>query len=356
MQPIVWSENKLIILDQTLLPRHEIYIDLTDYRQVIRAIKSLQVRGAPAIGIAAAYGIALGAIHTKSNKYSQFAGKLDSIIREFAASRPTAVNLFHAVDRMKKLIRRNNEVDRLRMAIVNEAIQIHLSEEKAMAALSELGAVLIKDGYSVLTHCNTGQLATGVNYGTALGIIKYATEQGKKVHVYVDETRPLLQGARLTAWELTKLNIEVILITDNMAGYLLNQGKINCVLVGADRIAANGDTANKIGTYSISVLSRENRVPFYIAAPTSTLDISKKTGKNIPIEERDPKEVTHFYDICIAPPDVSAINPAFDITPGRNITAIITDKGIIKKPYKSNIIKLFKEVNNAGSQSRDNRW
>lgn len=345
MQPVEWLGDRLKILDQTRLPLHELYLELNDYRDIIAAIKELKVRGAPAIGIAAAYGIATGALGIKETDRNSFNRSLDRIISEFAASRPTAVNLFYAIDSLKKAIAGMQDAASIRMALLKEALRIHRSEETAMAGLSRMGAELLEDGYTVLTHCNTGQLATGVSYGTALGVIKAAVEQGKKISVYADETRPLLQGARLTVWELQRLNIPVTLITDNMAGHFLHNHKIDCVITGADRIAINGDTANKIGTYSVSVLARANRVPFYIAAPTSTIDIKIKTGRQIPIEERSSDEVTQIQGVRTAPAGTRAANPAFDVTPHNNIAAIITEKGIIRPDYKLNIRTILQEDN-----------
>ncbi len=291
MKPVEWLGNKLKIIDQTQLPGKLAFVELRDYTEVVAAIKELKVRGAPAIGVAAAYGIALGARNIKAENKAKFLSQLDKILQAFAAARPTAVNLFRAIDRMKKAAETAGDVTKIKQALIDEAKAIHAEEEAATERLSRLGAELIKDGFTVLTHCNTGPLATA-GYGTALGVIKAATEQGKKIEVIATETRPLLQGARLTAWELMQENIPVTLITDSMAGYFLSRGKVNCVIVGADRIAANGDTANKIGTYTLAVLAKENGIPFYVAAPTSTIDLSLKSGDEIPIEERNPEEVT----------------------------------------------------------------
>ncbi|MBN1643274.1 MAG: S-methyl-5-thioribose-1-phosphate isomerase [Dehalococcoidales bacterium] len=331
-QPIAWLGNRVKILDQTRLPSQEAYLETSDYREVITAIKELKVRGAPAIGVAGAYALALGALKIEAKNTSAYLTKLRSIAKAVASARPTARNLSWAVERMEKVARKDKAIERIKSALVSKAVKIHTEEAEATVRLSRFGAVLIKNGSVILTHCNTGPLAT-TGYGTALGIIIYAHKQGKKVQVYADETRPLLQGARLTAWELKKANIPVTLLTDSMAGYMMKQGKIDCVIVGADRIAVNGDTANKIGTYSLAVLAKENKIPFYVAAPASTFDLSLKSGAEIPIEERNMKEVTHFRGIAVAPGDVSAVNPAFDITPARYITAFITEKGIIKRPF-----------------------
>jgi len=328
---IEWLDGKLRILDQSKLPGKQIFADLDNYRDVVLAIKEMRVRGAPAIGIAAAYGIALGASDIKTANKDEFLAQLNQVMQTFAASRPTAVNLFQAINRMKKATR-GDDVTEIKNSLINEAKRIHQEEITATRQLSQLGVELIRDGFTLLTHCNAGPLATA-GYGTALGVIKAAKEQEKKVSVFVMETRPLLQGARLTAWELMQEGIPVTLITDSMAGYFMHQKKIDCVLVGADRIAANGDVANKIGTYTLAVLAKESEIPFYVAAPTSTIDLSLSSGDKIPIEERSPDEVTHIQGVPIAPEGVRAANPAFDVTPHSYITAIITENGIIKEPY-----------------------
>ena len=340
MKPIEWLDNKLKIIDQTRLPGKLVFVELRNYIKVVAAIKDMKVRGAPAIGVAAAYGIALGARDIKAETKAKFLSQLDKILKAFAAARPTAVNLFRAIDRMKKAAESAGDVPQIKQALVDEAKKIHAEEEAATLRLSQLGAVLIKDGFTVLTHCNAGALATA-GYGTALGVIKAAWEQGMEIQVIATETRPLLQGACLTAWELMQENIPVTLITDSMAGYFLSRGKINCVIVGADRIAANGDTANKIGTYTLAVLAKENGIPFYVAAPTSTIDLSLKSGDQIPIEERNPEEVTSIKGMRLAPKGVTAANPAFDVTPHKYITAIITEKGISRKPYLRGLKKLL---------------
>lgn len=339
MKPIEWLDNKLKIIDQTKLPQKTVFLEFTGYGKVVAAIKELQVRGAPAIGVAAAYGIALGAQDIKAKNKEAFLAQLDQILQDFAAARPTAVNLFHAIDRMTK-VATAADVTGIKQALIDEAKRIHAEEEAATERLSQLGAELVKDGFTILTHCNTGSLATA-GYGTALGVIKAAHRQGKKISVIVTETRPLLQGARLTAWELMQENIPATLITDSMAGYFVSQGKINCIIVGADRIAANGDTANKIGTYTLAVLAAENNIPFYVAAPTSTIDLALKSGDQVPIEERNPAEVTSLGGVSLAPRGIKAANPAFDITPRKYITAIITEKGVIGEPYLGNLRRLF---------------
>ena len=339
-QPIEWLVDRVRIIDQTRLPHEEVYLELDDYRGIASAIKGLKVRGAPAIGIAGAYAVALGAEKIHATSKDDFLKNLESIIDTMAATRPTARNLFFALERMKKAAATGKNLPDIKKALIEEAVKIHKEEADATRHLSLFGAELLKDGWTVLTHCNTGPLATS-GYGTALGVIITAYKQGKKIKVLADETRPLLQGARLTAWELKKASVPVTLITDSMAGYFMRGGKVDCVITGADRIAANGDTANKIGTYTLAVLAKENRIPFYIAAPVSTIDISLKTGDKIPIEERKVEEVTHFQGIRITPEGIAAANPAFDVTPHKYITAIITDKGIIKEPYLEGIKKLF---------------
>ena len=331
-QPIEWKGDRVKLLDQTLLPGGEVYLEITDYREIITAIKELKIRGAPAIGVAGAYGMVLGANHIEARSKSAFLPVLHQVAIAISGTRPTARNLFWAIDRMENVADKGKNIEEIKTALLKEAKKIHNEEAEATFELSKNGSELIKDGARILTHCNTGPLAT-TGYGTALGIIIYAHMQGKKVQVYVDETRPLLQGARLTTWELRKIGVPVTLITDSMSGHFMHKGKIDCVIVGADRIAANGDTANKIGTYSLAVLAKENRIPFYVAAPTSTFDLSLHSGKSIPIEQRNPSEVTHIKGIAIAPRYVSAANPAFDVTPSKYITAIITEKGIIRKPF-----------------------
>ena len=338
VKAIEWLGDKIRILDQTLLPQQEIYLGLTNYRQLAEAIKELKIRGAPAIGVAAAYGVALGAQPIFAEDKKMFLKRLRVVIDAIAATRPTARNLFRALERMEKVAGAGKDIEEIKKALVAEADKIHNEEIEATLKISDLGAALIPDGATVLTHCNTGPLAT-TGYGTALGVIIRAFELGKKINVFADETRPLLQGARLTTWELKKANIPVTLITDSMAGHFISRGKIGCVIVGADRITANGDTANKIGTYSVAVLAKEHNIPFYIAAPTTTFDLSLASGELIPIEERSASEVTEIQGVRTAPEGVNAANPAFDVTPHKYITAIITEKGIIKEPYEEGIKK-----------------
>ena len=338
LKAVEWISGKVRLIDQTKLPQEEIYLELSDYRDVAEAIKTLRVRGAPAIGIAAAYGLALGANSIKAKSKKEFLTKLRTISDELASTRPTAVNLFWALKRMNNAAEEGATVETIKTALVAEAQKIDIEDEEMERALSMHGAALIKDGDTIMTHCNTGALAAG--YGTALGVIKAAWESGKKIHVFAGETRPLLQGARLTAWELVRYRIPFTLITDTMTGYFLSKGGIDCVIVGADRIVANGDIANKIGTYNLAVLAMENGVPFYVAAPTSTIDMSISSGGMIPIEERQPEEVTHIKGAPIAPHGTNVANPAFDVTPHRYISAIITEQGILHEPYIENLRRL----------------
>jgi len=331
LKAVEWLGDKLKLLDQRKLPHEESFVILADYQDVALAIKEMKVRGAPAIGIAAAYGIALGAQNIETTDKDRFLSLLDQIIQALATTRPTAVNLFQAISKMKTAAT-GDSVPEIRERLINEAKRIHQEEIEATKRLSHLGAQLIRDGFTILTHCNAGALATA-GYGTALGIIKAARQQGKRISVFITETRPLLQGARLTAWELMRAHIPVTLITDSMAGYFMKQEKIDCVVVGADRIAANGDVANKIGTYTLAVLAKENGIPFYVAAPTSTIDLSLASGDKIPIEEREATELTHIQGVPIAPAGIAAANPAFDITPHDYVSAIITEKGIMRRSH-----------------------
>ena len=336
---IEWLGDRIKIIDQTELPHKEVFLELRDYREVADAIKKLRIRGAPDIGVAAAYGFALGAQAIKASSKDEFLAKLRPVTKTLAASRPTAVNLFWALAKMNKVAQGGKSVTQIKKDLLAEAQRIEAENDKANRRLSELGAELIKDSFTILTHCNTGSLATAA-YGTALGVIKMAKEQGKKVKVYATETRPLLQGARLTTWELLKENIPVTLITDSMAGYFMNKGAINCAIVGADRIAANGDVANKIGTYTVAVLAKENGVPFFVAAPISTLDLTLASGGQIPIEQRAASEVTHVFGRQVAPAGTAVENPAFDVTPSRYVAAIITERGVARAPYEESLRKL----------------
>ncbi len=331
MKPIEWTSGKLRLLDQTLLPKKKVWLDIDNHQGVARAIKEMRVRGAPAIGVAAAYGVALAAEGIQAEGMGDFLARLGIACDVIAASRPTAVNLKWAVERMRRVAGGHDEVDSAKEALLAEAKAIHEEDEAINRRIGANGAELIRSG-AVMTHCNAGALATA-GYGTALGVIRSAVESGRAVRVLATETRPFLQGARLTAWELSQDGIDVTLITDSMAGHFLKTEDIGCVVVGADRIAGNGDVANKIGTYSIAVLAKENSVPFYVAAPISTLDLSLESGDDIPIEERDPREVLEYAGVGVAPEGVKAAHPAFDVTPSRYVSAIITENGIARAPY-----------------------
>lgn len=329
---IEWKDGFVRILDQSRLPAEVTFVDCKDFKMVARCIKEMIIRGAPAIGIAAAMGLALGAKEIDTTDFDKFRARLTGIADRLASTRPTAVNLFWAIERVKDLVAENSDrsIEDIKSLIEAEAKRILEEDIASNKEIGRNGARLIEDGDAILTHCNAGALATG-GYGTALGVIRAAHEEGKKIKVFADETRPILQGARLTAWELKEDGIDVTLITDSMAGYFMRHDLIDLCIVGADRIAANGDTANKIGTYTLAVLAKEHGIPLYVAAPTSTVDGSITSGNEIVIEERDPKEVTHIMGkLQIAPIDVSAANPAFDVTPARYITAIITEKGVFK--------------------------
>ncbi|HWI41766.1 MAG TPA: S-methyl-5-thioribose-1-phosphate isomerase, partial [Verrucomicrobiae bacterium] len=327
--------------DQTRLPAEEVYNEYTDYQGVAEAIRDMIIRGAPAIGVAAAMGVAIGARDILADTHESFFAQLANVCDTIGRTRPTAVNLFWAINRMKGLAEamRGEPLPAIRAALREEAIRIEREDQEICRAMGKNGAELIPDGATILTHCNAGGLATA-GYGTALGVIRAAHEAGKKIRVFADETRPWLQGARLTAWELMKDGIPVTLISDNMAGHFMRRGEIDCCIVGADRIAANGDTANKIGTYGVSVLAKENGIPFYVAAPVSTLDLSLQSGEEIPIEERSPREVTHIQGVQIAPEGVAVRNPAFDVTPARYVSAIITEKGIARGDYTRTLAEL----------------
>jgi methylthioribose-1-phosphate isomerase len=338
VETIQWTDAGVVMIDQTRLPREEVFVTCRDYQEVAEAIRSMVIRGAPAIGVAAAMGVALGVLHAEAAKLD---AEFETICDTLARTRPTAVNLFWAIDRMRKLYAklRACPVGQIRAGLVAEAKQIRLEDIAINEAIGRNGAPLVPDGKTVLTHCNAGALATA-GYGTALGVIRAAVSAGKNIDVFADETRPFLQGARLTVWELQQDRIPATLITDNMAGYFLKSGRIGCVVVGADRIAANGDVANKIGTYSVAVLAHENGVPFYVAAPVSTLDLTLASGDQIPIEQRSPLEVTHVFGVPVAPVDVRVENPAFDVTPNRYVGAIITERGVARAPYEESLRQL----------------
>ena len=341
LETIYWKNDTVYMIDQRKLPRKKAYVVCRTYKNVIQAIKKLVIRGAPAIGIAAAMGIALGAQKIRTRDRARFNKKLSKILQEMAAARPTAVNLTWSVKRMRDLVKANRkaDTDAIKALLVKEAQKI-LEEDVAInRIMGHHGQKLLKSGDRVLTHCNTGALATG-GYGTALGVVRAAVKVGKKVAVFASETRPFLQGARLTTWELMEEGIPVTLITDSAAGYFMQRGDIDAVVLGADRIAANGDVANKIGTYTLAVLARTHKVPFYVAAPMSTIDFSIKNGSHIPIEQRQPREVTHLFNRNIATRGVHAANPAFDVTPASIVTAIITEKGIVKSPFQKNLKRL----------------
>ncbi len=342
LKTLYWDNGKLYLLDQLLLPHEKLYIECSSYKDAARAIIGMNVRGAPAIGVAAAYGMVLGSYGYDSSDVEGFVKHMENVANELRSTRPTAVNLFWAIERAMRVVKNNcsRSIDCIKHNLLEEAHLLAREDVEINRSIGKWGQQLLKDGDVILTHCNAGALATA-GYGTALGIVRSAHESGKKVSVYADETRPYLQGARLTAWELMESGIEVTLITDSMAGYFLKSGKINAVIVGADRVAANGDVANKIGTYGLAVLANENDVPFYVASPLSTLDFSLETGEKIVIEQRDENEVTCISGKRIAPLGVKVANPAFDLTPNKYITAIVTELGIIRKPYDENLKKLI---------------
>jgi methylthioribose-1-phosphate isomerase len=344
IKTIEWKNNRVIMIDQRKLPGQESYVVCSDYHQVIKAIKEMVIRGAPAIGVAGAMGVALGAEAIEADNLKSFLNRFNKIGEEISRARPTAVNLSWAVERMRSLVGNsgNKKIEVLKKALIREARNMLFEDIAINKRLGFIGQKVIKNRATVLTHCNAGALATG-GYGTALGVIRAAKEAGKQVQVIADETRPFLQGARLTAWELLRENIPVTLITDNMAGYLMKKGLIDVVIVGADRIAANGDAANKIGTYSVAILAKEHGIPFYVAAPCSTIDRQIKTGEDIPIEERNEKEVTHVAGKRVAPLGVKVLNPAFDVTPHSYLAGIITEKGILKAPFRRSIAKLWQK-------------
>lgn len=340
---VEWKNNTVVMIDQRLLPEKEVYRRYRSHKDVARAIRDMVVRGAPAIGVAAAMGAALGALGIKAGDRKAFGKEFGKVATLIASARPTAVNLSWAVERMRGVAESNPALDvpALKKRLVDEALRMHREDIEINRLIGKHGGGLLKSGSAVLTHCNAGALATA-GYGTALGVIRGAIERKKRIKVYADETRPFLQGARLTAWELKKDGIDVTLITDSMAGYIMSKGLIGSVVVGADRIAANGDVANKIGTYTVAVLAREHGIPFYVAAPLSTIDLKTSRGDLIPIEERDPSEVTHMQKRRIAPKGVGVRNPAFDVTPARLVTAIITEKGVVRSPYGKGLKALFK--------------
>ncbi|MEO8596174.1 MAG: S-methyl-5-thioribose-1-phosphate isomerase [Candidatus Solibacter sp.] len=339
VETIEWTPQGVVMIDQTRLPLHVEYVTCRNYQEVATAIRDMIIRGAPAIGVAAAMGVAIGVQQAGG---ADLDAQVEVICDTLGKTRPTAVNLFWAIDRMKRLYGslRGKPLEEIRERLIQEAKLVREEDIAINRAIGSHGAPLVPDQKTVLTHCNAGALATA-GYGTALGVIRAARESGKQIDVFADETRPFLQGARLTVWELQQDGIPATLITDNMAGHFLKSGRIGCVVVGADRIAANGDVANKIGTYSVAVLAKENGVPFYVAAPVSTLDLTLQSGDEIPIEERDAKEVTHVYGKRMAPEGIEVRNPAFDVTPSRYVSAIITENGVARAPYEESLKRML---------------
>jgi methylthioribose-1-phosphate isomerase len=334
IQTLEWTDQGVRFIDQTKLPTEEVYVTCTTHEQVADVIRTMVVRGAPAIGVSAAMGIALGVKNSKAETVADLKRELDQICELIGKTRPTAVNLFWAIRRMQEKFERERirPILKIKEDLIEESKRMHAEDIAANQAMGRHGATLMPSEGGVLTHCNAGALATA-GYGTALGVIRAAVEQGKKIHVYADETRPFLQGSRLTAWELMKDGIPTTVISDNMAGAMMKQGKIGAIVVGADRIAANGDVANKIGTYTVAVLAKENGIPFYVAAPLSTIDFACPDGSQIPIEQRNAREVTHMAGKQMVPDGVSIENPAFDVTPAKYVAAIITEHGIAREPY-----------------------
>ena len=345
--PVKWSDEGVEMLDQRLLPTEEKWLVLRSYEDVARGIKDMVVRGAPAIGVSAAYGVALGAKNFVGTNVDDLEDELDYISDVLSKTRPTAVNLFWAIDRMKRTFQKakadEKSVSEIKQILIADAKAIHEEDIESQRLIAQFGGELIENDSTVLTHCNAGALATGGVWGTALGVIRGAVNQGKTVSVIADETRPYLQGARLTAWELLQDDIPVTLITDNMSGHMMQKGRVQAVVVGSDRIAANGDVANKIGTYMVAVLARRHGIPFYVAAPLSTVDLNCPTGEEIPIEERNIREITHIQDIRLSPEGIDVSNFAFDVTPNDLVTAIITEKGVARAPYTESLRKQFED-------------
>jgi len=335
VKTVEWKDGRVVMLDQRLLPHREIYRVCRDYQQVAAAIRDMVIRGAPAIGVAAAMGVALGALKAPAKSFDR---DFEKILAVLGKTRPTAVNLFWALNRMRQVYsdNRGRGVDAVKLALKDEAQKIHREDIAANKLIGKNGAGLLRNARQIMTHCNAGALATA-GYGTALGVIRALKDSGREFEVFVNETRPFLQGARLTAWELKKEKIPATLITDNMAGYLMQKGKVDAVVVGCDRVAANGDVANKIGTYTLAVLARRHGIPFFVAGPTSSIDVNCASGKDIPIEQRDGREVSHIFGKALAPKGMRVFNPAFDVTSQDLITAIITEKGVIHPPYQQNI-------------------
>jgi methylthioribose-1-phosphate isomerase len=344
IQTLEWTDLGVRFIDQTKLPAEEKYVTCRTHEEVADVIRNMVVRGAPAIGVSAAMGIALGMKNSKAETTGELKREFDQICELIGKTRPTAVNLFWAIRRMRQKfeILRVRPVSQIKQALIEEAQRMHAEDVAINKAMGSHGATLMPASGGVLTHCNAGALAT-CGYGTALGVIRAAIERGKKIHVYADETRPFLQGSRLTAWELVKDGIPTTVISDNMSGAMMSQGKIGAVIVGADRIAANGDVANKIGTYTVAVLAKEHNIPFYVAAPISTVDLETPDGSKIPIEQRSAAEVTHIAGKLITPEGIEVENPAFDVTPAKYVTAIVTEKGIARAPYEQSLAKLARE-------------
>lgn len=344
IKTVEWTDEGVRMIDQRLLPTEEKYVTLRSCEEVAEAIKTMMVRGAPAIGVSAAMGLALGASQIPGTSVSDLEREFDRFCEMMSMTRPTAVNLFWAIEKMRQEFKlaksQTQQTAEIKQSLIDKALQIFREDLAANRALGRFGAELIPDGATVLTHCNAGALATAGDYGTALGVIRGARDAGKRIAVIADETRPFLQGLRLTAWELAKDNIPVTVITDNMAGHVMKGGKVDAVVVGADRIAANGDAANKIGTYMVAVLAQRHNIPFYVAAPITTLDLTIPSGLEIPIEERAPREITHMGDQQLGPDGVAVHNPAFDVTPNELITAIITDKGVARAPFVESLRNL----------------
>jgi methylthioribose-1-phosphate isomerase len=345
IQTLEWTARGVVFIDQTKLPTEEVYVTCTTHQQVADVIRNMVVRGAPAIGVAAAMGIALGVQNSKAENVAELASEFGQICETIRQTRPTAVNLFWAIRRMTEKFEslRSYPIAEIQQALIEEAQRMHAEDIAANQAMGRYGATLMPSSGGVLTHCNAGALATA-GYGTALGVIRAAIEAGKKIHVYADETRPFLQGSRLTAWELMKDGIPTTVISDNMAGVMMQQGKIGAVVVGADRIAANGDVANKIGTYTVAILAKEHGIPFYVAAPISTVDLATPDGSKIPIEQRNAREVTHIAGKQMVPDGVEIENPAFDVTPAKYVAAIITERGIARAPYDQSLRELAQRV------------
>ncbi len=346
--PVRWTDECVEMLDQRLLPAEEKWLKLKTYNDVAAGIRDMVVRGAPAIGVSCAYGIAIGLKNFVGMNVDDMEEELDYICEVLGKTRPTAINLFWAIDRMKRVFsaakENGKDVGEIKQILIDESKAIHDEDIESQRLIAKFGGELLEDNSNVLTHCNAGALATGGVWGTALGVIRGAVDQGKNVRVFADETRPYMQGTRLTAWELMKDDIPVTLITDNQSGHVMKKGMIQAVVVGSDRIAANGDVANKIGTYMVAVLAKQHGIPFYVAAPMSTVDFDCPTGEDIPIEERDPKEVTHLKDIQLAPDGIDVGNFAFDVTPNEIVDAIITEKGVARKPYVESLRKMREEI------------